>query len=309
MILLCGIPSESPMTLVQEALDRLNVRYMFFNQRRSHEVMIDFKFENGRVTGVLTLGDDGPVRLEDICSVYTRLMDDQLLPELRQELEHSEKRTHCRALHDTLTRWCDIGPARVVNRAGAMGSNSSKPFQLQLIREHGFAIPETLITNDPKLVLEFRERHKRLVYKSISGVRSIVQVLNERDLVRLSDICWCPTQFQELIDGMNVRVHTVGDRVIATSIKTDAVDYRYAVRYGHSEPKLEPITLKDDLCERCVNLACALKLEMAGIDLKLSSDGQVYCFEVNPSPAFSYYQAGTNQPIAEVLARYLANLD
>ena len=30
-----------------------------------------------------------------------------------------------------------------------MASNGSKPYQTQLIRAHGFAVPETLITNDP----------------------------------------------------------------------------------------------------------------------------------------------------------------
>mgnify|MGYP006184765043 CR=1 FL=1 len=61
--------------------------------------------------------------------------------------------------------------ARVV---APMGSNSSKPFQAQLIRQYGFAVPETLITNNPEHVLAFRDKHKRIVYKSISGVRSIV---------------------------------------------------------------------------------------------------------------------------------------
>ena len=40
--------------------------------------------------------------------------------------------------------------------------------------------------------------------------------------------------------------------------------------------------------------------------LKLTPDQQVYCFEVNPSPAFSYYEAHTGQPIAQAIARYLA---
>ena len=32
----------------------------------------------------------------------------------------------------------------------------------------------------------------------------------------------------------------------------------------------------------------------------------MYCFEVNPSPAFSYDEAHTGQPIAQAIARYLA---
>ncbi len=47
-------------------------------------------------------------------------------------------------------------------------------------------------------------------------------------------------------------------------------------------------------------------MAFAGIDLKITPDSQVYCFEVNPSPAFSYYEAGTGQQISEAVARYLA---
>jgi glutathione synthase/RimK-type ligase-like ATP-grasp enzyme len=306
MILLCGISSEYPMAMVQEALRELDVPYLFFDQRRFDHAAIDYGIDNGKVTGLLTLEDES-VQLDNIASVYTRLMDDQLLPELQNEPPQAARRQQCRALHDTLMRWCEVGPTRVVNRTGPMGSNSSKPFQLQLIREHGFAIPETLITNDPELVLDLRKRHKRVVYKSISGVRSIVQALEDNDLKRLEDIRWCPTQFQEFVEGLNVRVHTVGEELFATSIETTAVDYRYATRFGYPAPELKPISLPEELCQHCLDLARALKLEMAGIDLKLGLDGQVYCFEVNPSPAFSYYEASTGQPIAEALARYLAN--
>ena len=66
-----------------------------------------------------------------------------------------------------------------------MGSNASKPYQAQLIRAHGFAVPETLITNDPEEVRAFQRQHPRVIYKSISGVRSIVQTLAEEDLARL----------------------------------------------------------------------------------------------------------------------------
>ena len=42
-----------------------------------------------------------------------------------------------------------------------------------------------------------------------------------------------------------------------------------------------------------------------GIDLKITPDDEVYCFEVNPSPAFSYYESNTGQPISAAIARAL----
>lgn len=306
MILLCGIPSETPLARVRAQLDRLDIAHVIFNQRRFADAAIEFEISGRRLTGVLDVAGKCH-RLDDIVGVYTRLMDDRLLPELAEEPADSRARRRCRALHEALSRWCELTPARVVNRAAAMSSNASKPYQAQLIRAQGFAVPPTLITNDPDLVLEFRDRHKRVIYKSISGIRSVVQTLEDKDLARLDRIRWCPTQFQAFIDGTNVRVHTVGEALFATAIRTEATDYRYAHRQGGSA-ELEATELPAALAEKCLRLARSLGLAFAGIDLKITPQGEVYCFEVNPSPAFSYYEANTGQPIAEAVARYLAGM-
>ena len=60
------------------------------------------------------------------------------------------------------------------------------------------------------------------------------------------------------------------------------------------------------LPERCRTLAAALGLHFAGIDLRRTDSGCWFCFEVNPSPGFSFYQEETGQPIAETVARLLA---
>src|SRR4030095_3564204 len=120
-----------------------------------------------------------------------------------------------------LILWSEISRARVVNRLSAMASNGSKPLQLQIIRRHGLAVPETLISNDPIAILNFLREHGRLIYKSASGVRSIVQELTDADIARLDRVRSCPTQFQALVEGTNVRVHVVGTAVYATEIDCD----------------------------------------------------------------------------------------
>jgi D-alanine-D-alanine ligase-like ATP-grasp enzyme len=49
-------------------------------------------------------------------------------------------------------------------------------------------------------------------------------------------------------------------------------------------------------------------LRPAGLDLKVTPEGEVFCFEVNPSPGFSYFEQATGQPIARAVARHLAGL-
>jgi hypothetical protein len=304
MILLCGIPSDPCLDLVATQLEALAQPYLWFNQRKFGSMTLKIELIEGNLTGTLHLADQAyDIRLFN--GIYLRLMDNQLLPEVKAEPLHSLVRASCQALHDTLLQWCEITPARVINRSGPMGSNSSKPYQLQLIKDHGFAIPDTLITNEPELVYDFYKQHQEVIYKSISGVRSIVQKLKVEDLSRLNQILLCPVQFQEFIPGINLRVHVIGEEVFATAIQTEATDYRYAERQG-SFAHLRAVKLSASLAQRCIELCRALDLTFAGIDLKITPDNQIFCFEVNPAPFYSYFEINAHEPIiARAIARHL----
>ena len=99
-----------------------------------------------------------------------------------------------------------------------MSSNMSKPFQAQLIAPL-FPTPPTLVTNEPDDVRDFVARHGRVIYKSISSVRSIVREWQPRDERALGRIRALPTQFQRFIEGTNIRVHVVGDKLFATEVE------------------------------------------------------------------------------------------
>ncbi len=305
MILLCGIPSESPLALVGDALDRLGEPYRWFNQRRFGETSMRFDVDDDGISGWLEIGGEG-LPLGAIDGVYTRLMDHARLPELDGRAAGSAETKRAAAVDDTLMQWAEITDARVVNRIAAMGSNMSKPYQAQLIRRYGFEVPLTLITTDATEVRAFRAEHGRIIYKSISGVRSIVQTFDDGDLDRLPSIRWCPTQFQKFVEGVDVRVHVVGERVFATEARSDATDYRYAKRQTGRAARLSAIELGDELAERCVALTEGLGLAFSGIDLKLTPDGRVFCFEVNPCPGYSYFELNSGQAISTAVAQYLA---
>jgi hypothetical protein len=308
MILLCGIPSETPMRLVRDRLDALGAVYAVFNQRHFADCELQFEVSRGEVGGRLKLGTSVH-SLRDFRAIYTRLMDDRSLPELAGESTDSPKHKYCRSFHDTLNHWMEFSPALVINRYVPMGSNASKPYQAQLIRAQGFKVPETLITSDPERVREFQAIHGRVIYKSLSSIRSIVQTLGPSDLDRLESIRWCPTQFQAYVEGTNIRVHVIRDRIYPTAIETEATDYRYARRQAGKAADLREVKLCDELAERCVELAKSMGLVFAGIDLKVTPDNQVYCFEVNPSPAFSFYENHTGQPISQGIAAGLVEAD
>ena len=185
-----------------------------------------------------------------------------------------------------------------------MASNNSKPYQLALIAAAGFLVPDTLVTTDPAAVVRFQQRRGSLIYKSVSGVRSIVSRLASTDDEVLASVANCPTQFQEYIPGSDVRVHVAGSTVIATEIVSNADDYRYASRVK-GDVAMAPVELPSDFAERCRYLVRGLGLSLAGIDFRRTPEGRWYCLEVNPSPGFTYFEATTGQPISAAVADLL----
>jgi glutathione synthase/RimK-type ligase-like ATP-grasp enzyme len=222
------------------------------------------------------------------------------------EAAESQRSTAWTEGYCALIALANTAPALVVNRPAASHSNGSKPYQQQIIARHGFRVPRTVVTTVPEEARRFYEVCRgRVIYKSISAQRSIVRRITADDLERLEQIRCCPTQFQEYIPGVDIRVHTVADRVFATEIVTAAMDYRYANREGATR-EMRALDLPKDVAERCVGLTRALGLVVGGVDLRRSPDGQYYCFEVNPSPGFTFYQAHTGQRIGDALVDLLS---
>jgi glutathione synthase/RimK-type ligase-like ATP-grasp enzyme len=313
MILVAGIPEESPVALVVDALDAIGANFRLFDQRLVAAADITLEIADsagaGAIGGTLTLGAE-TIALSEVQALYLRVMDEQFLPAAAGLPIDASARRHSRRFHELLLRFADIMPGRVLNRPNDMASNQSKPYQAQVIRAVGFDIPDTLITNDPAAAQAFIERTwsdgGAVIYKSVSGVRSIVQKVEPTDLTRLDRIRWCPTQFQRLVAGIDIRVHVIGQAVLAAAIRSDAIDYRYAARQIGVEPAIDAIELDASLGALCVALARRLDLPLAGIDLRRTPEGRHVCFEVNPSPAFSFYEQRAGVPVASCIARYLA---
>lgn len=294
MVILCGIPSEPALLHVCDALDERGARYAVLNQRHFAGWRLEVD-EQG--DGLLWLGRQA-IPTAEISAVYLRLMDHTALPEAAADP------VRCAARHDELYAWLEVTPLPVVNRPSLHSSNVSKPFQIQRIGAAGLAVPETLVTDDAAAVLAFAERVGPLIYKAVSGARTIVRPFDPT--ADLSRIASCPVQFQRRIDGVDVRVHRVGPELFPTAARSQATDYRYAHDDG-LETTLEEFEIDAPTAAACLAAADALGLPLAGIDLRVDAEGRAHCFEVNPSPSFTYYEKGTGQPIAAAIARLLCD--
>lgn len=297
MIVIFGRDDDPPVSLLLEALQERAQPYRFIELRALDRDGLQLETGPAGLTGCLhAAGQILP--LEAISGVYARPLSPG------QQWQNPEAAQRANQAFDTFVAWLDVAPALVVNRPRAMNSNNSKPMQAQWIGEAGFAVPETLITSSADEALAFWREHGRVIYKSISGVRSIVRELDDASAERLALLRELPVQFQAYVPGLDLRVHVVGSQCFAAEIHSSATDYRYT--RGAEQTRLQTHELPAGVARRCVALAQALDLPLAGIDLRLRPDGEYLCFEVNPMPAYSYYESNTGLPISLALADLLA---
>lgn len=313
MILIAGIASEAPVALAIAASEEAGIEHVVFDQRDVTRSDIELNFDPAAGwSGTLSWGAER-VDLDRLAGIYVRLMDEAILPDVAALDPESPERIRVREIGTLLHAWFDVARARVANRPRAMMSNMSKTYQAAAVRAAGFRTPESLVANDPERVLAFVDAcaadGDEVIYKSVSGTRSVVQTFRDADRDRLGRIRWCPTMFQRRIRGTDVRVHVVGRSAFATRIASDATDYRYAVQQIGTDAELSPARLPAKVERACIALAHGLGLPFAGIDLRETPDGDWYCFEANPCPAYSYYQRRTGAPIARALVTWLATGD
>ena len=304
MVLLCGVQNDSPLQLLIEALEEAEYPYVFVNQRHFDQMAIRYEWVGGELLGELTI-DRTIYELQHVTGIYNRAMNYQALPEYGLLAPNDPLRAHAARFHDGLFGWIEMANCRVLNHGYAMTSNSSKPYQMLQIVKAGFGIPPSLMTNQPDEVPHFQESRGTLIFKSASGVRSIVRELADEYTARLGQIKSCPALFQQKLIGTNIRVHVVGKRVFAHRIESGYVDYRYAGHNG-STTEMTAYELPAPIIDRCIRLSESLNLPLAGIDLFETESGDYYCFEVNPSPGFSYFEEHTGQRISLAIADYLA---
>lgn len=313
MILLWGLPEDPCTRAVCTWLTRWDAAPHFVDHAAVARTRVRYTSHPAPAFFLGVAG--GPeLALDAVRAAYLRPYDYRDYPAFADDgAAGGDARAAAALVHHLMAEWADDAPALVVNRPAAEATNRAKLAQARAIAAAGFATPPSLVTNDPAALREFRARHGRVIYKSMSSVRSVVRELADGDLpggaAPAGDVpnadtsdddgaaaAFAPTLFQARVPGRNVRAHVVGGRCIACAVESDAVDYRYA------PARLAPASLPPDVERRCVELTARLGLVLAGIDLVVTPGGDWYCLEANPNPGFSYYDACTDGAVGRALA-------
>jgi D-alanine-D-alanine ligase-like ATP-grasp enzyme len=110
-----------------------------------------------------------------------------------------------------------------------------------------------------------------------------------------------PVHLQRFIKGADVRVHVVGNEIVAQRLAASTVDYRR----GGSMDDMETFEPPEDLRRLLVKATRSIGLEFAGWDFKVDADGVYWCLEANPMPGYGPYDAYSKGAISRALFRHL----
>jgi glutathione synthase/RimK-type ligase-like ATP-grasp enzyme len=303
MILLWGIMEDEPMAMAHAALQKAGAEFFFLDHRKLFTSDIECKFgagTDGRCT--VTVGSM-TVDLESIRAAYVRGYNFCDYEEMQDKSRDDPLAQRAAGFEMQLIACLDASPALILNRSEPSATNGSKPYQLTLIRQVGLRIPETFISNDASAVRKFLSENQDFIYKSISGVRSIVRRVSDAHLGFIDDVNWCPTLFQRVVPGTNYRAHVLDGQVFAARIESSELDYRYGCTTMTADE------LPVGVAQKCLEITSKLGLHFSGVDLMRTPNDEWYCFEVNPSPAYSYFERESGLPISSALAKFLMEAD
>lgn len=189
-----------------------------------------------------------------------------------------------------------------VNSYKAVEMHKHKAFQTNIMSRNGIRMPKTLITNDSNSLMEFYEKNnKNIIYKPVLG-GAYTKILSDDDFSQenLETLKISPVQFQEKIEGIDVRIYAMGDEIFAAEMHSNTLDFR-----EDNRAQIIPVDIPEKVSEDCKKILKLLDLTYSGIDARKTENGEYVFIEANPAPMFIHFEKMTGYPITENLIKLL----
>jgi len=202
-------------------------------------------------------------------------------------------------------------PGFWVNHPARDEAARAKLLQLEVAHQVGLPVPRTLVTNDLTEARRFIAACRGgAILKSLSSLKEggLTRRTAPRDRALPARLATGPAILQERVDGLDVRVTSVGRRLFAVATDARAGGDPDDVRadWWRAVSTARPFELPPELSQRLLALQRRLGLAYGAIDLRRRRDGRWAFLEVNPAGQWLQYEAATGLPITAALAALLA---
>lgn len=193
-----------------------------------------------------------------------------------------------------------------VNDPARDAAAARKVWQLDLARDCGLIPPRTLITNDPAAARAFVASEKGgVIYKAFQGSEQAwreTRLLGEQEAAQMDAVAHAPVIFQECVEGADLRVTIVGDRIFPAEIAPRDGAYAVDFRMDLGAAKIRPCALPDAVETGLRRLMARMGLVYGAVDFRRRPDGEHVFLEINPGGQWLFVEDQTGQPISTALA-------
>ncbi|MDU7476024.1 MAG: RimK family alpha-L-glutamate ligase [Paenibacillus macerans] len=202
---------------------------------------------------------------------------------------------------------------RTFNSSQSIDTVKDKLFTLQILAEYNLPVPKTMLIRS-KVDVDLVEKHLGfpVVVKTISGSQGSGVFLAETkskfiDLLEMinaykENATMILQEFVESSRGMDLRVLTIGGRVVAAMKRMSGND-SFKANYSRGG-SVEPFEINPEIEWLALETARLLNLDIAGIDLLFDGDHYKIC-EANSSPGFEGLESCCRANIAEEIYNFL----
>jgi len=195
-----------------------------------------------------------------------------------------------------------------VNDIARVAAISHKPWQLDLAKQCGLIIPETLITTIPEHAQQFWQQHYgqityQLSLQACSGTHES-RKLEWEELLGIESSKLAQIIFQELVPGtIDLRITIIGSEILSA-----ALDLHPSDDSGGGQPNrriYQCHELPADIQYKLLLMMRRSGLEYGVIDVRLRPDGEHVFLGINPYGHFLFVEHACQLPISDLLAKHL----
>lgn len=218
-----------------------------------------------------------------------------------------------------LAKHLELCGYRLFNNSSAIATCDDKIMTYQALSAVGIAIPKTIFAPLAYRVLEEAAKNRFLemiedelnypiVVKEAFGSfgEQVYLAKNRQELSQLYNrLQLKPHLYQQYISssfGRDVRLHVVGDRVVASMLRTNENDFRANITNGG---KMHSFTPSEAFQNVAIEASKAVNADYSGVDLLFGADGEPIVCEINSNAHIKNILNCTGINIADIIFEYI----
>ncbi len=251
--------------------------------------------------------------IDDTWNIWNRRVMDPILPEnFPKELEDI-------IFTETKRTWEGLlftHKGKVINKPQANFAANNKVDQLIFAKNYGLEviIPETVLTNDIKVLEEFYITHTKICHKLQKAalvkrgeqhLTTYNNLVNDENMRHAELIRMHPCLFQEYIDKKyELRITALDDKAVAIAIHSQdsdvsKIDFR---RYDFKNVSYEKVDIPDAITAFCLDILKHYGLNFGEIDIIFTKDSRYVFLEINPNGQWLWLQEQSGYDLTQDVA-------